>query len=436
MSPAVPPEIRGTTAGGLPPEFIMEVGKTVGMQYGTVLVSRNLRPSSAMAFYAMCAGITAAGGDVRDAGTIAIPTLPFASKGAECCVMIGAGDRVDISSILLCNTDGSLFNDSQMKSIHSSIGAEKELPTYSHVGRIRRVSGSLDNYRSRVMEYVGNVDCQVIMDCASDCTCFVAPHVMADLGADLTSVNCHPDGRSPGRLPAPDEANLKELSKAVKSNPGSIGIAFNSNGSRVAVFDESGRYLSGGETLAVLMAHLEPKKVAMPVDASLAVMDALQSAEIIWTERGRGALGEAARAKGAHMAGNMDGYYVFPKVSNATDGITAAALITKIAGENNLGHIVQGLSKSFRSEFSLEYHGELADIVQSIDEKVSSMEYDGLSKEEGWRADMESGWFLITISERDKVIRIVAEGRDKMYGASLMGIATNIVKSSIRKLSV
>jgi hypothetical protein len=48
---------------------------------------------------------------------------------------------------------------------------------------------------------------------------------------------------------------------------------------------------------------------------------------------------------------------------------------------------------------------------------------------------MESGWFLIRLSEKDETVYITAEGKDKMYGASLMGIATDIVKSSVKKLS-
>ena len=435
MVPTTSSEIRGTTEGRLSPEFIINVGKTIGMQYKTVLISRNLRRSSTMAFYAVCAGITAAGGDVRDAGRMAAPAMPFSSKGSECCIMIGSPDRTDINSMFLSNIDGSLFTESQMKAVSSGLETEKELPPYSRVGRIRKVTGGLENYRSRVTEYVGNVDCHVVMDCASDCTCFVAPHLMADLGADLTSINCHPDGRSPGRAPAPEEQNLKNLSRSVKSSPGSIGIAFNSNGTRLGVFDENGEYLDGGTALAVLMANMEPKKVALPVDASLSVTDALQSSEITWTRRGHRSLGEAVKAKGLDMGGNMNGYFVFPNVSYSLDGITAGALMAKIAGETNLSQIVSGITPSFKSDFSIPYHGDKEEISRSIHDQVFALEYDNLSEAEGWRVDMESGWFLITLSEKDETVYITAEGRDKMYGVSLMGIATDIVKSSNKKLS-
>ena len=435
MAPATSSEIRGTTEGRLSPEFIIEVGKTIGMQYNDVLISRNLRPNSTMAFYAVCAGITAAGGNVRDAGRMAAPAMPFASKGAECCIMIGSPDKTDENSMFLSNVDGSLFNESQMRAVSSGLEAEKELPPYSRVGRIRKVTGGLEKYRSKVIEYVGSVDCRVVMDCASDCTCFVAPHLMADLGADLTSINSHPDGRSPGRPPALEEQNLKNLSKSVKSSPGSIGIAFNSNGTRLAVFDEEGNYLNGGTTLAVLMAGMKPGRVALPVDASLAVTDALQSSEITWTRRGHRSLGETVRTKGLDMGGNMNGYFVFPGISYSLDGMTAGALMAGIAGGMNLSQLVSGLTPSFKSDFSVPYHGYKNEISKSIHDQVSALEFDSMSEAEGWRVNMESGWFLINLSEKDETVYITAEGKDKMYGASLMGIATDIVKSSIKKLS-
>ena len=225
------------------------------------------------------------------------------------------------------------------------------------------------------------------------------------------------------------------MSKFVSASPGSIGIAFNSNGTRLAVFDEEGNYLNSGTALAILMSNMKPGKVALPVDASLAVTDALQSSEITWTRRGHSSLGETVRTGGLDMGGNMNGYFVFPGISYSLDGITAGALMARIAGETNLSQLVSGLVPSFKSDFSVPYHGDMNEISKSIHDQVAALEYDSMSEAEGWRVNMESGWFLIRLSEKDETVYITAEGKDKMYGASLMGIATDIVKSRVKKLS-
>ena len=52
---------------------------------------------------------------------------------------------------------------------------------------------------------------------------------------------------------------------------------------------------------------------------------------------------------------------------------------------------------------------------------------------DGWRVELESGWFLIRFSDNENGIEIKAEGTEKIYTAGLMEIAKDIVTSSIKE---
>ena len=61
------------------------------------------------------------------------------------------------------------------------------------------------------------------------------------------------------------------------------------------------------------------------------------------------------------------------------------------------------------------------------------MEYNELNVADGWRVDMESGWFLARFSDNDNTIDIKVEGTDKIYTAGLMEIAKEMVSSAIKE---
>jgi phosphomannomutase len=428
--------MEGTTDDEITPEYALNVGKTLGMQYKNVTLGMDLRPSSPMIRGAMVAGLTATGASVNDAGVLPSPVLPFASEGEGCCVMISSPDSINhVSGICLKNTDGTFFTDSQMFAFVNRLDGSKLLPNYKLVGNVKNITGSIGKYRRKVVSIVGKADCQVVLDCASDCPSLIAPQILTDIGADALTFNCHIDGRSPGREPAPEEINLRILSKIVKSNFGSIGIATNGDGSRIAAIDEDGRYVDGGTILQLLVKFLQPKTLAIPVDTSMAVKDVLKGTAIM-TKVGSSHIGESVKTNGLEMGGCNDGSFVFPQISFALDGITAAAFLSRIATETSLRDEIDALPKYFRMNESVRYQGDREGLAKRIALKVGDMGYNKIYEIDGWRIETDDGWFLIRFSESDQVIDIVAEGRDKIYTAGLLEVAKEAVTMSLKAVNI
>lgn len=428
--------IQGTSDGEITPELVLNIGKTIGTQYKSVTIARDLHPTSMMVRSSLIAGLTAAGANVHDAGVVPSPVLPFASKGTECCVMIGSPESRDcVSGLRFWNTDGTFFTDSQMFAFGSRFEKENILPSFKSVGDVRYVTGSIDNYRAKVAKEIGMVDCQVVVDCASGCASLVAPQLITDIGADALTVNCHSDGRSPGRSPSLEEINLKTLSKVVKSNYGSIGIALNGDGGRIAAIDEDGRYVDGTTLLALFIKFFQPKSIAVPIDTTMAVKD-LMKGNIVITKLGAHHVGESIKNNGLDTGGCEDGSFFISKISYAPDGIAAAAYVSKIASESSLRDVIDELPKYLRESTSVRYSEDRDGIAKRICVKIGDVDYINMYDVDGWRVEMESGWFLVRFSDTDTVIDITVEARDKAYVVGLMEIAKQIVTSSLKPVNI
>ena len=424
---------QGSIDNELTPEHVLEIGKTLGMQYKNVTVGMNMNPCSMMIMSSLIAGLTSMGADVRNAGVLPSPAIIFASENTDCCIMVGHPDESDrVSGLSFINVDGRYFNGPQMITFRNRLSGEKALPNYLSVGNVRPYNGAIDKYCKKVADFIGAADCQVVVDCASDCSALAVPNIMKMVGADAMVVSCQADINPRGTWANPEDYNIKTLSKIVKANFGSIGVALNNNGTRIAAIDESGTPISGDDLLLLLIEYLEPRRIAVPIDITMGVKERFKG-NIRMCGLGKEAVGEAVKVTNAEIGGTTDGSFVFKNISYAMDGMTAAGILAKIATEASIEDIISEYPRYCREEDNIKYPAHRETIAKKISSKVAEVEYRDLFVTDGWRLDLESGWFLIRFSDNDNSIEIKAEGTDRIYTAGLMEIAKDIVTSSIRE---
>lgn len=424
--------IQGTIDSELTPENVLEIGKTLGMQYKRITVGMNMNPNSTMILSSLIAGMTCTGADVRNAGVLPTPAIAYASEGTECCIMVGNPDEGDrMSGITFMNTDGRAFNGPQMFAFKNRLSGEKILPGHSYVGKVRTYNGAADQYSKKVSDFIGSSDCQTVVDCASDSPSVVIPNIMKRIGSDAMMVSCQTDIRPRGTWANPEEYNLRILSKIVKANYGSIGIALNNDGTRMAAIDESGNIIDSDALMQLFIGYIKPRRIVVPVDTTMAIRDVFKG-DILMCKIGTEAIGETMRTNNIDFGCSNDGSFIFKNISYSKDGITAAALLTKIATENSLKDLVQDLPEYCREESVVKYPANREIIARKISSKINDIEYRSLQSIDGWRVEMDSGWFLIRFSDFENNIDIKAEGTDRIYTAGLMEIAQDVVVSAIK----
>ena len=424
--------IQGSEDSELTPEQILEIGKTLGIQYKYITVGMNLNPSNMMVLSSLIAGMTSAGADVRNAGKLPTPALPFASENTECCVMIGNPDDQDrVSGLTFMNGDGRYFNGPQMFAFRNRLSSKKDLPGYSSVGNVRPYNGALDKYKKKVTEFVGTADCQIIVDCASESPSTVVPNIMKTIGADATIVSCQTNFRQRGTWANPEEYDMRMLSKIVRANFGSIGAAVNNDGTKMAAMDENGDPINGDALFLLFVKYLQPRKVAVPMDITMGLREQFDGTALM-CKLGNESIGEVMRSEGAEFGGTPNGMFVFKNNSYAPDGIAAAALLAKMATETRIGDLIDEIPVYCRDQTTIKYPANREIIAKRISAKVNDLDYIELWATDGWRVEMESGWFLIRFSDDEYAIDIKCEGTDKIYTAGMMEIAKDIVTKAIK----
>lgn len=432
MSSADVAMIQGTEDSELTPEKVLDIGKTLGMQYKYITVGMNMNPSSMMILSSLMAGMTSTGADVRNAGILPTPAIPFATEKTECCVMVGNPDDQDrVSGLTFLNTDGRYFNGPQMFAFRNRLAGEKILPGYSSIGNVRPYNGALDKYKKKISEFAGSADCQIVIDCASDSPSYVVPNIMKTIGADAMMVSCQTDLRQRGTWANPEEYSIRMLSKIVKANFGSIGVALNSDGTRMAALDENGDPIGGDALLQLFIQYMQPRKIAVPIDVTMGVREQFKGS-VKLCKLGKESIGETMKVDSIEFGGASDGTFIFRNNSYAPDGIAASALLTKIATESRIGDMVDDLPVYCRDEDVIRYPANREIIAKRISSNINDLEYRELCVTDGWRVEMDSGWFLIRFSDDDYTIEIKSEGTDRIYTAGMMEIAKDVVTSSIK----
>ena len=410
-------------------ENLQMVGKALGSQYKKVSIGRDYGREGQLAFSAISSGIMAAGGSVKDAGVLPAPTLAYSAKGTGCSLMIGPPEKFDEHiGLRFMNADTSIFSDEQLESMHVDDKAAK-LPAYNGVGDMTELTNSIGKHKSAILKEIGSADCPVCIDCSSNCASLIVPSLLIDIGCDVIAINSQLNLKTCQQRGI-DAVSLRDLSGIVKSNKGDIGIAVNGDGSRVAAIDETGKYVEGGNLLALLAQSLNPRKVVVPVDTSM-VINEITDASLIMTKTGEREISQAMIDNSADFGGSSNGAFIFPRMSYCPDGILSSAMVAKLSGENTLRSLVDGLPKVSREASRIIYERKRPDLTKRMNEEIRSLEYESLCTVEGWRVEMESGWYLIRFFE-DNVISIIAEARDKVYMQCLMEIARDIVQHALK----
>ncbi len=423
--------IQEVSDGELTPEHMMNYGKTVGLKYSSIVVGRDLAPSSLMMMNSFIAGARSVGSDIFDLDVVPPMVMPLCNENQGCNIMFGnPEDKERIGGITLYNTDGRLFTGLQMEQIYNGVEMEKPATNEYNIGNYDTISGILEDYRRAIVDDSDDMDCGICIDCASGPCSLIAPTILTDLGADVTTLNCQADGRPSERGLSPDENNLRLLVKSSKVNNDGIGIAFNGDGTRIAAVDDDGRFITGSNLLALVMRYLRPKTAVVPINTPMVVND-LVKCNILYSPLSKQSLADMTKEKEADIGGVADGTFIFPSRSYCPDGIIAAVTLGKMASENMICDMIDEIPKYYNAKGFVRHYESREHLSKKLSDNLYSLEYSRISDCDGWRVEFDDGWLLIRFSNYDRAVDILAEGRDKAYTISLLEMGKELVSSSL-----
>jgi phosphoglucosamine mutase len=177
---------------------------------------------------------------------------------------------------------------------------------------------------------------RVVVDGANGAASNVAPQVYRQLGADVTTIHCTPDG-----------ANINEqcgstypavIADAVLARSADAGISHDGDADRLIAATHEGAEVDGDVILAILARQMHHKgtlahdAVATTVMTNLGFKRSMQQLgiEVVETKVGDRYVLEAMRERGLNLGGEQSGHLIDLDHATTGDGILSAVRLLSI----------------------------------------------------------------------------------------------------------
>jgi len=429
--------IRGPVGRDVTADTALSVGRALPSEgYRSVVVGRDPRESGRMLVDALAAGIRECGGDVVDLGVASTPTVARSVErhGADAGVAVTASHNPPPDNGLkLWTPSGQAFDAARREGIERRIDSgEYDLAAWDGVGERTTDDAADAAHAAALREAVeGPIDLDVVVDVGNGAG-GVTADALADLGCSVETLNAQPDGAFPGRPSEPTAEHCESLATLVGTSGADLGIAHDGDADRLRAVTADGQFLSGDALLAIFAgaAAGAGDQVALPVDTSLAVADALaeQDVDVTRTRVGDVYVAEAAAAPGVAFGGEPSGAWIWPGETLCPDGPLAACKLVELAAERPLAARAADFAAYPIRRTSVECDDKTA-VLDRVGERVRAA-HDDVSTLDGLRVDLGDAWFLVRASGTQPLVRITAEARDEARADEVFETARSYVEAA------
>ena len=415
--------VRGTVGDEpMSAEFALRLASAAAQvlvpEGGTVLIGKDTRLSGYMFESALEAGFVAAGADVLLLGPLPTPGIANLTQAfqADLGVVISASHNPYFDNgIKFFDSAGAKLSDEVEIEIEQLLENPAITRESSKLGRATRIDTAGARYeefcRSTFPADLDLVGVKVVFDGANGAGYKVGPRTLNELGADVITLGCSPNGRNINKGCGSTYPEL--LRKTVVAVDAAVGIALDGDGDRVVMVDETGAIVDGDQLLYVLAVACKADgalrgPVVGTVMSNLGLEHALQRHEI---EFRRAAVGdryvlETLRQTGGMIGGETSGHMICLDKTTTGDGLVTALQILAIMKRTGkpLSELISGMSRYPQTMLNVR-------MDKRLDPNEHPAIQDAIGKAEAELA--RSGRVVLRASGTEPVIRVMVEGEDE-----------------------
>ncbi|MDX8367128.1 MULTISPECIES: phosphoglucosamine mutase [Bacillaceae] len=342
--------VRGVANSELTPELAFKIGRFGGYvltkdeERPKVLIGRDTRISGHMLEGALVAGLLSIGAEVMRLGVISTPGIAYLTKalGSQAGVMISASHNpVQDNGIKFFGPDGFKLSDEQEAEIEELLDRpEDELPRPIG-GDLGQVNDYFEGGQKYLQFLKQSVDedfsgIHVALDCAHGATSSLAPHLFADLEADISTMGTSPNGVNINdNVGSTHPGSLSDL---VKEKGADLGLAFDGDGDRLIAIDENGDIVDGDQIMFICSKYLKEQgrlkhqTVVSTVMSNIGFYKGLEEIEVqsIQTAVGDRYVVEEMKKNGYSLGGEQSGHIIFLDYNTTGDGLLTGIQLVNI----------------------------------------------------------------------------------------------------------
>jgi phosphomannomutase / phosphoglucomutase len=425
-------DIRGVVG----PDLDESVAERIGRAFATLLrrsrdgdgplviaLGRDNRLTSDTLAAAVSRGITAAGVDVLDVGTVPTPALSFAAAHWQTDAglqVTGSHNPPDYNGFKMSLRDGSLYGD-KIQQLRRMIEEED----------FESGQGEVEN-RPVIPTYIEtladkfSVDrpLKVVVDCGNGSGSLVAVDLLRAVSdkLDIVPLFCESDGRFPNHHPDPVvDKNLEDLIRSVRETGADLGVAFDGDADRIGAVDDQGNIVRGDILLLLYALDLVERRgpgqpVVFDVKCSQALPEVLAAAggRPIMSQTGHSLIKKRMKEEGSLLSGELSGHIMFgDDYYGFDDALYAAALLISIVSraDRPLSARLEEFPR-FVSTSELRYPATEETKFEIVRRAVDHFKRDHeVIDVDGARVLFGDGWGLIRASNTEPVLVARYEAR-------------------------
>jgi phosphoglucosamine mutase len=429
--------IRGHLGqGAITPEFVLKLGWAVGRVLGNgskklVVIGKDTRISGYLLESALEAGLSAAGMNITLLGPMPTPAIAYLTRTlhAQAGIVISASHNpYQDNGIKFFSHEGCKLPDEVELAIESEMDNPLETVDSSALGKAVRLNAEgryIEFCKSTIPLKTNLSGMKIVVDCAHGATYNIAPFVFDELGAEVIAIGNKPNGFNIND--GVGSTYPEHIVAAVVEHGADLGIAFDGDGDRLIMVDETGKLVDGDEILYVIarsrlrLGNLKGAVVGTLM-SNLGLENALREEGVVFerTQVGDRYILERLKEKGWVLGGEQSGHIICLDRTTTGDGIISALqVLAEIrAMDKSLGELAAGMSK---------YPQKLVNIKLGKRDPQEVMRAQTIRNavREAEHAMGLSGRVLLRPSGTEPLIRVMLEGID---GAQVEQLTHNLVE--------
>jgi phosphomannomutase len=416
--------IRGIIGAGLTPTPALAFAAALGTyhQGGRVVLCRDSRPSGQVLRHAVLAGLLGTGCDVIDVGVAPTPTcgLAVTRLGAAGAIQITASHNpAPWNGLKLFGGDGAVLSAAKGKEVKDIYdkGQFRQVP-WDKLGTLIENRQAESWHRDRVLELVDargtrERGFRVLLDANGGAGGPLGTALLEALHCRTVVKGGAADGHFEHQ-PEPLAENLLAILPLVPEEKADVGFVLDPDSDRLAIIDETGRYIGEELTLALAVScRLRQQRgpVVINMSTSRVIEDIARRFDMACY---RSAVGEAnvvdkMRAVGAVIGGEGNGGVIDPRVGWVRDPFIGMSMVLELLVQTGkkLSELVAELPAYVivKDKYEID-RARLPLVGAALEKRWPQAKCDRL---DGLRLDWDDRWVHVRPSNTEPIVRVIAE---------------------------
>lgn len=407
---------------------------------GAVAVGRDMRPDSAELAAAAITGLRAQGRDVVDIGEVTSDMIYFAVghyKLAGGMMITASHNPGEYNGIKFCREEARpMGQDTGLFEIRDRVAAGDFKPAAAVQGKFT-AQDIVEDWITHALSFIDTAKLKplkIAVDAGNGMAGKIFPELEPYVPWEVTEMYFELDGTFPNHEANPLKfETLKDLTAMIKKRKLDGGIAFDGDGDRALLVDETGTVVSGSVMMAMIgdyfLGRFPGSHILYDLRSSHAVPELIsgKGGTPVRTRVGHSFIKQVMREKNAPFGAEVSGHFYFRDNWFADSGLIAAVIGLYIAGLT--GKSLSQLRKLHTKYPSIEETNfevtDKAAVFERLKREYHAHEQDEL---DGLTVELGNGmWFNVRPSNTEPVIRLNAEAKSQGALDQLVAKLTKLI---------